>query len=86
MRRNIMSYPGVLQFSHHRILKSFPWPPKPIEEKKPDIGWSPPIYLNLILRMSICYVDERETGSEVVFVGAGFEVYFGEVDPFADLW
>lgn len=79
MRRN-MSYPGVPIISTHRVVKSFPLPPKPIEEKKPHATFwqrtvkfmdldllKDPIYLNLIFGLSIFYVAEQNFKMVVPF-------------------
>lgn len=85
-----MSYPGVPQISHHRIVKSFPPPPKPIEEKKPDTIWQrivkfmdldllqDPIYLNLIFGLSIFYVAEQNFKMVVPFFFAS--IGYGKQD------
>lgn len=85
-----MSYPGVPQISQHRIVKSFPSPPKPIEEKKPDTVWQrivkfmdldllqDPIYLNLIFGLSIFYVAEQNFKMVVPFFFAS--IGYGKQD------
>lgn len=75
-----MTYPGVPLISRHKIVKDFPRPPSPVQEKKKDgTLWQrfvefmdldllkDPIYLNLIFGLSIFYVAEQNFKMVVPF-------------------